>query len=86
MVDTVEFKRTEFVFKLDEKEYRVKHPSVMQVEALQKEYKKDDEKKQDLGVVISFLENLGLPKDVSYGMEPGHLETIVDSICGSKKK
>jgi len=68
---------------MDDKEYKVKHPNVRQVEDLQKATKEDA---SDISKTIDFLEMLGLPKDVAYGMEPEHLATVVEHISGTNVK
>lgn len=80
----LEFQRKEFVFKLDGKEHRVKHPTVKQVQELQAESAQKEE--PSLEDTIDFLSKLGLDKDVAYGMEGHHLTTLVENIAGTAKK
>ena len=78
----MEFKRKEFIFKLDGNAYNVKHPTVKQVQ----EFQKDTEGKKEsdsLGATIQFLSGLGLPEEIAYGMEPEHLKIVVDNISGT---
>jgi len=79
-----EFKRSEFIFKMDDEQYRVKHPTVKELEVFQK--KNSEKEEMDIEGVVDFLEGLGLPKDVAYSMEPSHLNIVVDAISGNKKK
>lgn len=79
-----EFKRTEYQFKIDEKVYSVKKPTTRQVSEYEKSVKEKEEKSVDS--VVEFLEMLGLPADVSYGLEVDHLVEIVELISGGNKK
>lgn len=46
--------------------------------------KDDDLKSSDM--LIDYLAKLGLPKDVSEGLEIDHLTQVLDFILGAKKK
>jgi len=81
----IEFKRKEFAFKLDGEEYRVKNPSVRDIQAFQKESEGKKES-EGLELTVGFLAGLGLPEEVSYGMEPGHLTQVVNSITDAATK
>lgn len=77
-----EFKKTEFKFKFDGKEYAVKKPTLKQIEELQRE----SEDTTSLSKTIGLLSDLGLPKEVAYEMEVDHIVQIVDYVSGAKKK
>ena len=77
----IEFKRHVFNFKLDGKEYQVKHPTVSDIEKFQ-ESATDNE---SIDTTINFLSDLGLPVEVSRGMEAEHLQIIVETVSGAKK-
>ena len=78
----MELKRRKLKFTLDGEEYKVLFPTVRQLDSYQKDL--DKNKGKELDCLVSFLDNLGLSKDVSYGLEVTHLEQIVGEISGSK--
>ena len=80
----IEFQRKVFEFKLDGNVYKVKNPSVKDVQAFQKESEKVSEG-DSIEMTVEFLAGLGLPKDVAYGMEADHLTTVVNHISGQAK-
>lgn len=61
-------------------EYSLKHPSVRQHMLYTKDLEKS--KGKEVECLIKFLEGLGLPKDVSYEMELGHLQKVVGALTG----
>lgn len=80
----IELKRKSFEFKLDGKTYNVRSPKVKEVEKLQKESKEKGD--EDLSVAINFLDSLGMPKDVCYGMEAEHLQIVIETVSGASEK
>ena len=81
-MESLEFKRRQFSFKIDGKEYRVNHPTVGQLRSFESDNKKSTDNFES---TIVFLEKLGLDRELSLGLEMDHLLTIVNSISGQKK-
>lgn len=79
----IEQKRTVFFFKIYGEELEVKAPLMRQVKEFQELVKKDADNEVDES--IKFLERLGLPKDFGWDMEPAHLKTLIQTVCGQKK-
>lgn len=78
----LEFKRKVLEFTLDEVKYSLNFPSVNQ----QRDYAKDyAEAKDTFECVMDFLATLGLPKNISGGMELSHLNQIIEALTEEKK-
>ena len=80
----IEFQRKVFEFKLDGNVYKVKNPSVKDVQAFQKDSEGSGDA-ESIDKTVEFLAGLGLPKEVAYGMEADHLTTVVNHISGQAK-
>lgn len=78
----LEFTKRELEFKLDEDIYRLKFPNVKQMAKFSKEHSEKDDKFE---VIIDFLNDLGLKKEVSEEMEVEHLTTIIKALTEEKK-
>jgi hypothetical protein len=77
----MDFKRKVFKFSVDGKSFEVKHPTVRAIQDFKNKQKNED----DLEPALDMLENLGLPKEVAYELEPDHLNVIIENIAGAKK-
>jgi len=78
----LEFKRRQLKFNLDENEHILNYPTVRQVQTYSKEY---SESMDQIETVMSFLEKLGLKRDVCEGMEMPHLNQILEKLTEEKK-
>lgn len=65
-------------------EFKLKHPSVKQHMLYTKDLEKS--KGKEVECLIKFLEGLGLPTEVSYEMELGHLQQVVGALTGADSK
>ena len=72
---------TTLALKWNGAEYSLKHPSVKQHMLYTKDLEKS--KGKEVECLISFLEGLGLPKNVSYEMELGHLQKVIGALTGA---
>lgn len=79
----VELKKKNYEFKYDGELIKLKAPSVLDVEFLQEEMKKNGE---SISVVLGFLEKIGLKKEISQEMEVEHINLIVETVVGEKKR
>lgn len=70
--------------KLDGEVYELRYPTVEQVKTFSGMDKKGVDENVEL--MVDFLEGLGLPKKVSYGMEADHLKELLEELNGSEKK
>lgn len=78
----LEFQKRILTIEFGEDSYNMNFPSVRQIDGFQREAKKDQD---SLSPTIKFLESLGLPKDVSYSLEPDMLSEIISTLSGQKK-
>lgn len=62
----------------------LKKPEVGQIEAMQAEMSADGAK--PVLVMKKFVEKLGLPLDIADKMELDHFQSLVEALCGTKKK
>jgi len=81
----LEFKKKSLQIKIYGKEYNVSFPTVGQVQRWVKDSKKGAEEDQN-DLLMEFLEELGLPKDVFQEMYPEDAEQLVGMLIPAKKK
>lgn len=62
----------------------LRKPDVGQIEAMQAEMSAEGAK--PVLVMKKFAEQLGLPIDVANKMELDHFQSLVEHLCGTKKK
>ena len=81
----LDFEKTEIEAKIYGSAYKLRRPTVSEAQAYAKkaEGKTDEETTNNL---VSFLSELGLPKDVTLGMEIDHVTLLVNELMVSKKK
>lgn len=79
----IELKKKIFEFNYEGVKYTLQAPTLRQVEKMQKQVKIEGEENA-ISSTLDFLSDLGLPKEVSYDMQPDHLETIVNAVSGVK--
>ena len=80
----LDLKRTKIELKIDGNVLGLTRPSVSQFEQYQKDYTGVEESEQ-LNVMRSFFETLGMPKAIFDSLEIEHLQLIVEAISGQKK-
>lgn len=78
-----EYKKRVLKFKFDGTEYSVPYPNNRKLNDFQKKQSKVKEE-DSLESLICFLDDLGLPSDVGWDMEPTHLTQILEHF-GQKK-
>jgi hypothetical protein len=78
----LEFVSRELKFKFDGVEYLIKFPSARELANYATEYQKNEDKFE---VVFSFLEKLGLTREVSEKMELSSLMKIIETLNDEKK-
>ena len=81
----IEVKRKVFCFTIDEKDYEVKPPTLRQVRELNQRIKAKKEDEDEIDFSVSFLDELGLPKEVGMDLQPEMLQFIVETVTGEKK-
>ena len=69
-----------FNVKLNDKEYKLREPSALEVEKYQVELKKDEDSATTL--LISFVSSLGMDKDVASAMGIRKLTKLMQGIIG----
>jgi hypothetical protein len=79
----LELKKSVLELKIDGQVYTVKYPTLKAVKHFQEKTK--DAGEASLDITLEFLASLGLPVNVSEELEPSHLQTIIETISGSKK-
>ena len=81
----LDFKDEVVKFKFKGDEYEVEKPTVKQSRDYGKKLKElgDDSEKED--ALFDFLEELGLPKEVSYTLKQGHIMALVAALGESEK-
>lgn len=81
----MEFKRRELRVNVYGNEYTLKFPTVKQSQDYASKVKgmNDSEATEAL---LDFIDNLGLPKNVSSDMESEHLTTLIQALVPDKKK
>lgn len=73
--------------KIDGVVYKLKYPTVLQLKQLSEAAKSlESNKTEELELLISLLETLGLPKAVSYELEPEAFQKIIEILSGAQKK
>lgn len=80
----MEFKKRKLEITFEEKKHQLSFPTVRQMEDFSKSFSTVKPEEQ-LSITINLLNELGLPSDVSYSMEPDHLREIIEVISGQKK-
>jgi hypothetical protein len=78
----LEFITRELKFKLDDKEMKMRFPSAKQMAEYSDNYDKNEDKYE---CIFSFLEKLGLEREVSESMEAGYLTQILKALTEEKK-
>lgn len=78
-----EFKKRVLEFKFDGTDYSVPYPSNKKLHEFQKKQKKTTEE-NSLENLIDFLNELGLPSEVGWEMEPYHLNKIFEKFNEKK--
>lgn len=68
--------------KYDGQVLELQYPKVKQVDKLQGRMKKEGE---SVELILDFLEELGLKREISEDMQADHVEAIVTSLTDSKK-
>lgn len=76
--------RTKVTAKIYGREYMLTKPTVGQIESMQEKIAAD--KTKSMAVMKEFAQNLGLPADIANGMEVEHFQTVIEELCGTKKK
>lgn len=75
----LEFNKRELKFKFDGDEQKLRFPSVKDLSAYQKKYKKVGEE-DSAEVVVDFLVELGLKKEVAEMLETRQVEVILKKL------
>ena len=78
----LKFEKRVLTVEYGEESYNVSFPTVRQVDKFQRMAEK---KATSIEPTIDFLEDLGLPKDVSYSFEADMLGEIIATLSGQKK-
>lgn len=67
--------------------YKLKFPTIYQLKKLN-ELSKDvkDDKSAEIDLIVEMLADLGLPKEVSYDLEPEAFQKIIETLSGQQKK
>ena len=81
----MEFKRRELRVKVYGEEYSLTFPTVKQSQDYAAKVKEMKES-EATEALLEFVDNLGLPKDVSENMESEHLSTLIEALVPNKKK
>jgi len=79
----MDFKKRVLKFKFEDTEYSVSFPNNRRLNEFQKEQKVIKEE-DSLESLIKFLNELGLPSEVAWDMEPQHLTQILESFNQKK--
>lgn len=77
--------RTVFEIELDDKKFSLRKPTFKESQQYREDLLKMGENGDAAQVMMSFLENLGLPKEVFETLEFDHITQIMDAVTGSKK-
>lgn len=81
-MEKLSFKKRNLELEFNDSSHSISFPNVGQVN----QFLKDSKDKEDtIEITIDFLETLGLPKSVSFELEPQQLNEVVSVLCGSKK-
>lgn len=81
----IEFKaRTKVPVMIYGRSFELTKPTVGQIEAVQGEITKEGV--NQIKVMSTFAQNLGLPADVIAGMETEHFLELMERLTGQKKK
>lgn len=81
----MEFKRRSLQLKIYGEAHNLSFPTVKQTREYADQLKGSDEEKAT-ELLLDFLSKLGLPKDISDGMETEHLQELCEALMPSKKK
>lgn len=81
----MKFERRKLSFDIYGEKCEVLFPTTGQIKEKDELIKKKENKGREIDVVIDFLETLGLPRDISLGMEMDHLLKIISEVSGQKK-
>lgn len=83
----IELNRRALEVKIDGVVYSLKYPTVLQLKRLSEATKDlSADKSQEIDLIVDLLESLGLPRDVSFGLEPEGFQRIVEALSGAQKK
>jgi TRAP-type C4-dicarboxylate transport system substrate-binding protein len=67
-------------------DYQIKKPSIGAAADFIEKYKAvENDSKGQLDIMVSYLDSLGLPKDICVRLNSNQLEMIVESLAGKKK-
>lgn len=77
-------KKTSLKVKVDDKEYDIFAPTVLQAQKFQENAKKVED--GDLLPFINFLQELGLPKDVTEFLDIHQFKKLSDGLLGMVEK
>lgn len=72
--------------KVDGAEYKISAPTVLQTEKYQKELNKVENDGQSVGAFIDFLEQLGMPRNVSQNLDVVQLRKLSEGLLGLVEK
>lgn len=78
----LEFKKRVLEFKFDDKDCKLKYPTVLQVKEFSK---KSVDGEDNLEVTLDFLVSLGLEKEIAECLEIDHLRQIIEHLTEQKK-
>lgn len=81
----MDFKKRKLSFTLDGEKYSLDYPSMGNVRDYQKKLKKGKEG-EELDILVSFFEELGLAEGVGWELESSHLTQLSEELLGTKKK
>lgn len=77
--------RTVFEIELDDKKFSLRKPTFKESQKYREDLLKMGENGDAAQVMASFLENLGLPKEVFETLEFDHITQLMEAVTGSKK-
>ena len=77
--------RTVFEIELDDKQFSLRKPTFKESQQYREDLLKIGENGDAAQVMMSFLENLGLPEEVFETLEFDHITQLMDAVTGSKK-
>ncbi len=78
----MKFVRTELDLEVYGNNYKLRFPTMIEFSHFAEESEKEDS--NEVQLTYRLLEKLGLPKSVSEGLEPQHLQQIIEAISPKK--
>lgn len=82
----LEIQRTSIDVKIDGITYKLRMPSFLESSKYRKDLELMDSAEKQTDLLMSYLDSLGIPKNVVGSLDPDSIDPILEFVRGGKKK